>query len=347
MCYLRRKWGKAMTNNTSVFFRRLAGGSFKRMLAQIDIVHNETGRSRALIFADMAWCIMRYGVGYRDYRVFGFSEIRGKYRMTFLTMNKNLELCERLNSRKFTYLFDDKATFNARFSEYIGRDYIDLRKADKSEFAEFCKGRSTIFAKRVNDFGGSGISRVRIGGKTNFGKLYDHLCNKGQFLVEEELKQHERMKLLSPSSVNTLRIVTIRHNGKAEVLYAVVRMGVGGACVDNTCSGGIYAPIGSGGVISKPAFRDSTGEYFEAHPTTGTPLAGFEIPMFGEALELCRRAAAVVPQVGYVGWDVAITPDKPVLIEGNALPNYTLCQNFRYNDNNTGILPRINQILSE
>lgn len=339
--------GKDMTNNLSVFWGRLAGGSLKRMLAQIELVRGETGHSRALIFADMAWCIVRYGVGYRDYRVFGFSEIRGKYRMTFLTMNKNIELCERLNSKKFTYIFDDKSMFNSRFSEYIGRDYIDLRRVDKGGFAEFCKNRRTVFAKRVNDFGGSGISRVKIEIGTDLGKLYDHLCGKGQFLVEEELKQHERMKLLSPGSVNTLRIVTIRHNGKTEVLYAVVRMGVGDACVDNTCSGGIYAPIGSDGVISKPAFRDSTGEFFETHPTTGTRLTGFEIPMFGEALELCRRAAAEVPQVGYVGWDVAITSEKPVLIEGNALPNYTLCQNFHYNDNNTGILPRINRILSE
>lgn len=201
-----------------------------------------------------------------------------------------------------------------------------------------------MFAKRVSDFGGSGIARVMLGVETDL--LYERLRENGQYLVEDELKQHERMKKLSPSSINTLRIVTIFHGGKAHVLYAVVRMGVGGACVDNTCSGGIYAPI-VGGAISSPAFRDSTGEYFETHPTTGTPLVGFEIPMYAEAVELCRRAAAVVPEVGYVGWDIAITPEKPVLVEGNALPNYTLCQNFRYNGGQIGILPRINQILSE
>lgn len=336
-----------MLNNIKVFFRRVSGGSLKRMLAQIKLVHAETGRSRAATFADMMWCIMRYGVGYRDYRVFGFAEIRGKYRLTFLTMEKNLELCERLNSRKYIRCFEDKAEFNRRFSDYIGRDYIDLRRTDKSGFIRFCEGRKSVFAKPVSDFGGSGITREKITCGTDLAKLYEQLRGKAQYLVEEEIEQHEKMKLLSPSSVNTLRIVTIFHRGRAEVLYAVVRMGVcKDACVDNTCSGGLYAPIRCG-VIEKPAFRDSTGEYFEAHPTTGTPLVGFEIPMFDEAAELCRKAAEMFPQVGYVGWDVAITPDKPVLIEGNALPNYTLCQNFRYAENRTGILPRINQILSE
>lgn len=337
-----------MSKKIEFFLRRLSGGSLKRMLAQIELVHAESGKNRAATFADMTWCILRYGVGYRDYRVFGFAEIRGKYRLTFLTMEKNLELCERLNSREFNRCFEDKAEFNRRFSEYIGRDHIDLRRANKSGFIRFCEGRENVFAKPVSDFGGSGITREKITADTDLGKLYERLRTKGQYLVEEEIEQHEKMKLLSPSSVNTLRIVTIFHGGKAEVLYAVVRMGVReDACVDNTCSGGLYAPISSGGVIEKPAFRDSTGEYFEAHPTTGTPLVGFEIPMFREAAELCRKAAAVFPQVGYVGWDVAITHEKPVIIEGNALPNYTLCQNFRYTEDRTGILPRINKILNE
>ncbi|MDE7362316.1 MAG: hypothetical protein K2N38_10330 [Oscillospiraceae bacterium] len=330
-----------------VMLRRIAGGSFKRMLAQIDLVHGETGKNRALIFADMTWCILRYGVGYRDYRVFGFSEIHGSDRLTFLTMDKNLALCGRLNDRCYTWQFEDKAAFNDRFSEFIGREFLDLRVADRAALERFCEGRRSVFAKRVNDFGGSGIARVRLSPRTDYAKMYEKLRVSGQLLVEEELGQHEKMKLLSPSSVNTLRIVTICHGGRAEVLYAVVRMGVGGACVDNTCSGGIYAPVTENGVIEKPAFRDSTGEYFDAHPTTGTIVVGFEIPMFAEALALCKRAAGVVPQVGYVGWDVAITPDKPVLIEGNALPNYTLCQNFRYTEDRTGILPRINKILDE
>jgi len=336
-----------MSNKTVIFFSRLAGGSFKRMLAQIELVHGETGQNRALTFADMTWCILRYGVGYRDYRVFGFSEIHGKNRQTFLTMDKNLALCERLNSCKFIRCFEDKAEFNRRFSDYIGRSFIDLRVTGKVGFARFCEGRKNVFAKPVSDFGGSGITREKITADTDLGKLYERLRGRGQYLVEEEIIQHDKMKPLSPSSVNTLRIVTIFHGGKAEVLYAVVRMGVReDACVDNTCSGGLYAPV-SGGVIEKPAFRDSTGEYFENHPTTGIPLVGYEIPMFGEALELCKRAAAVFPEVGYVGWDVAVTQSGPVLIEGNALPNYTLCQNYRYTNNRTGILPRINQILNE
>ena len=39
----------------------------------------------------------------------------------------------------------------------------------------------------------------------------------------------------------------------------------------------------------------------------------------------------------YVGWDVAITPDGPVLVEGNDLPGYDMCQNHRFHDDGRGI----------
>lgn len=58
--------------------------------------------------------------------------------------------------------------------------------------------------------------------------------------------------------------------------------------------------------------------------------------MFFEAVEMCKKAALVVPQVGYIGWDVAITPTRPVLVEGNTLPSYDMCQNYGHIDNKTG-----------
>ena len=72
------------------FFRRLFAGSFKRMFGYIGTIHKETGKNRFIMFFDMIWCIFRYSVGYMDYRVFGFANIKGKNRRTFMTMNDNI-----------------------------------------------------------------------------------------------------------------------------------------------------------------------------------------------------------------------------------------------------------------
>lgn len=55
----------------------------------------------------------------------------------------------------------------------------------------------------------------------------------------------------------------------------------------------------------------------ERHPDTGVVFDGFEVPFFHEALMVARQAAEMVP-VSVAGWDVAISHDGPVLIEGNA-----------------------------
>lgn len=334
-------------NKIKIFFRRLFGGSFKRMFKQMALIHKETGANRFPMFFDMIWCIFRYGVGYMDYHVFGFARIKGKKRRTFMTMNDNSAVSHALNSREYFKYFDDKALFDEKFREFIGRGFIDLRNCEAAELKKFCEGKSTVFAKHVNDFGGSGISREKITESTDFDALYARLRENKQFLVEEELVQHEKMNELSPSSVNTIRIVTLYYNNEARFMYALVRMSNGSTCVDNICSGGMYVSVGGDGVIRKPAYCDATGEYYTEHPFTKTEFSGFEIPMFAEAVELCRKAARVYPQVAYIGWDVAITPACPVLVEGNTLPSYDMVQNYGHIDEKTGIKPRFEEVLGK
>ena len=61
--------------------------------------------------------------------------------------------------------------------------------------------------------------------------------------------------------------------------------------------------------------------------------------MFNEAVELVERAATVVPQVGYVGWDVAISDNGPVIIEGNSFPG-VFQKRASLSDDKTGIIPK-------
>jgi hypothetical protein len=99
-------------------------------------------------------------------------------------------------------------------------------------------------------------------------------------------------------------------------------MPVGDAIADNIAQGGLAAPIDvASGRISGPAIRKDKrigASSHSTHPSTGTVLEGFLIPFWQDVVALTLTAHKAFPSVYSVGWDVAILPNGPILLEGNA-----------------------------
>ena len=62
---------------------------------------------------------------------------------------------------------------------------------------------------------------------------------------------------------------------------------------------------------------------------------------------LASEAAQVIPQVGYVGWDVCFTPNGPCLVEGNPFPGHDIYQLPVHTPDKIGIMPRFREIEAE
>jgi glutathione synthase/RimK-type ligase-like ATP-grasp enzyme len=56
------------------------------------------------------------------------------------------------------------------------------------------------------------------------------------------------------------------------------------------------------------------------HPMTGERIEGFQLPFWKESVELALRAHETLPTIALVGWDIALTAEGPVIIEGNSTP---------------------------
>lgn len=318
------------------FFSRFSLSTVKRFFHNLNLAHRESGKSRIVLFFDMVYCMFTYWIGHMDYVTFGFAYIGKEKRRTFMTMDDNIALVHRLNDRSAYSLLDDKMVFNKTFRQFLGREFIDLRDGI-AVFRQFCAGKTCFFAKQLQSFGGLGVEKVRLEGQ-DLQSLYDRLMENKMYLAEEAIVQHPTMDLLCDKSVNTLRITTIvSDKGNANPVYALVRAGSGKNDVDNVTSGGMYTLLSDEGVITHPMFCDKAMAYYTAHPLSGQAFIGFQIPFFREALALCCEAAKVEPRMRYIGWDVAITPEGPVLVEGNNLPGYDMCQNHRFHDDGCGL----------
>ena len=150
-------------------------------------------------------------------------------------------------------------------------------------------------------------------------------------LVQPRVINHLLIADLSNGALATVRIMTcLNQQGAVEVTNAVFRMARGdNTVVDNFHAGGIAASVdlhsGTLGSATDLGVRAVTG-WCERHPNTGAQICGRILPLWPETLALVQRAHAVFSDRVVVGWDVALTPDGPQLVEGNGAPDLDIIQ---------------------
>ena len=217
-----------------------------------------------------------------------------------------------------------------------------LENNNYNEFEKFLKENKAIIVKPIDDEGGHGVEKFVYDTSTDCKQIYNKLLENNQLLVEECIKQHEKMDELYSKSVNTMRMFTFYKNGEPYFLQAVLKIGNGGV-VDNFSSGGMYTYVSNEGNVYVEAI-DREDHIYTEHPISGEKIVGFKVPMFKEAVELVKECAKVIPEIAYVGWDVAISDKGPVIVEGNCFPGVYQVKPSLV-DKKEGLIPKYNEIM--
>ncbi|QIG47009.1 hypothetical protein G5V57_04145 [Nordella sp. HKS 07] len=162
--------------------------------------------------------------------------------------------------------------------------------------------------------------------------LLERIKNRDEeVIIQTRLLNHESLRDLSNGALSTVRILTLLdETGTYEATHAGLRMAVGAnRLVDNSHAGGIIAAVemksGRLGPATDIGLRPEVG-WRTHHPDTGAAIEGRVLPFWPETVALaCRAHATFAPRV-LIGWDIAITSEGPVLIEGNGAPGIDLIQ---------------------
>lgn len=225
--------------------------------------------------------------------------------------------------RSFIKYFNNKVRFLKTFEAFVGREWLDMRVTSFDAFQEFC-GRHREFVKKpITQSQGLGIEVINPpAGQTQLTKLFRELV-KSRVLIEEVVHQHPALAEVNASSLNTVRVHTVRRpGGSIDVVTAYVRFGRQGSRVDNFHSFGVAALVDIATGVTTTSGRNLSGDCFDVHPDSGVPLPGFQVPCWHQVVAMAAAAAAVIPQMHHVGWDIAITSDgQAEMIEGNSFPS--------------------------
>jgi hypothetical protein len=181
------------------------------------------------------------------------------------------------------------------------------------------------FCKKLSGLQGKGAFRLSVKSNrilfANGETTPDNLARRldGTYLFQERVKQHRDLDILFPHALNTMRIVTFNIDGNIQVFNAAMRIGTGTSNVDNWGIGGIAVGIDlQTGTLRKHGFyKPKYGRLVDEHPDTKVIFEGFAIPFFKESIEMVSSMHRYLYGLHSIGWDVAVSPDGPVLIEGN------------------------------
>ncbi len=227
-------------------------------------------------------------------------------------------------------LLQDKYLFWSYLSHHGIPVVPVLAHTTNGEFYDFTGGKLAslkgLFAKPAGELCGTGALSISImdGAFIANGQKIDlrNMAKSGDMIFQPIVENHPELKAINSCTLNTLRIVTcIAKNGTIELWDpGMIRIGRANANVDNFAKGGIGVGIDENGRLRRYGYTHDKNWCFhktERHPDSGFVFDRMQVPFYADATKTALAAHKLFPTLKTVGWDVAITPTGPLLLEGN------------------------------
>lgn len=279
--------------------------------------NNISANERSRLKRRMRYAYIRYGWSFSEFFMMNFESCNHKQRKEFVPDVQRCYFYKIVNPEKYHELFTDKFNTYTQYKQYFKREVCKVVswEQDGVRLMEFAQKHDRFIIKPIDSSLGLG---VQIVANVDDNKAKSLLTNYPNGIIAEELiVQCAELSSLYPLSVNTIRLTTFLQKDGVKIVRPFMRIGRGGKVVDNGGQGGLICALdlGTGKII---AVRDEMGVSYEKHPDTGHELIGFQVPRWEEALSLAKELSQVLPGCPFVGWDLALTNDGWVVVEGNS-----------------------------
>lgn len=333
---------------------------FKKIQYVYTLCHTRAKQGHLSTFRqilEIAYLQIVHGFGYSLYHFAGMwdKDASWDYKTSFLSQKKYAHKVHELNERKYHGVTQYKPFEKAFFKlfgiptgTYIGTLNTVWGRTANGQNLRTCEDLhnlldhyvgSIVCFKLFEGAGGLGFKAFDIIKEENkiqacllpnrekfdleslLNKLLDE--NQTGWVLEEYIEQHATISAINPSSVNTIRLYVFQDKqGHVRVLGGFLRIGRQGSMIDNTSAGGMRCRIDiETGILGKVTEKDPMMRATSQHPDHGSQVEGVSIPFWNEAMELGIKTLTVLPKTRFAGFDVAITPEGPVMVEVNIQPD--------------------------
>lgn len=227
---------------------------------------------------------------------------------------------------------EDKYRLYQRIKPFYKREIIEIRSMDDYDtFASFAEKHPVFVVKPADYFYGIGIHKAsakEYGGDCR--AMMEAILREGQavhdkhpsrdsrMVLEELICQDESLARLHSGSVNVIRVTAVRgKDGKIHIYHPWIKAGINGSFVATAAQEGFVAEIDPAtGVVITDGYQE-TGNTYQFHPNSGIRIKGFQVPRWNELTDMVQALMEQLPKFGYIGWDLALTPEGWCVVEGN------------------------------
>lgn len=156
---------------------------------------------------------------------------------------------------------------------------------------------------------------------------YTHRLADHGYLAQPALEPHpDLVELTGLRTLSALRVLTAYRHGRVHTLHAWLKIPAPSRLTDNF-HGGVWGTLAAGVNLTDGRLTDLVGlfrpesslviERRTVHPTSARAIGGRDLPMWREAIGLAHRAHALHPKTATLAWDVVLSSEGCVVIDGN------------------------------
>ncbi len=253
------------------------------------------------------------GTSFSEYAGYGFYGKKRKEKRTYMTRRYMFRFFDAYNPIELRPRIGDKSLATKYYSDFLRREQY-TKKEGLDSFLDFSSRHNKLFVKKAVGWGGDGARTEMISCSEDAERVWKSLKN--DEVVEPIMSNHDLLRKIYPGSLNTIKITILQTPKGPLVVTAIIRFG-NNTIVDNVHSGGMAAGVNiATGRIETPAMDKHFKRYL-IHPETKQMITGVVIPEWDSIKSLAIQASLVTPGLRYTSWDIALTNDGPVMIEGN------------------------------
>ena len=269
-------------------------------------------------------------ISLNEYEWTKYYSLTEEQKKTVSTLWTRAQFRKTFTDRRYICTLSDKYIVSKVFSEFYGRKCVRMEDVTPDVLRELGVELGKVVIKPGCKGQGKGVKIFPVTTDAEITAAIEYVRKVKSGIVEDYIVQHEVLNNLNPNAVSIVRLYSLS-SPKGSYIFAPVLTTAISKEISNGCQDALtaMADIRTGLVISDACDHNKTVEH-TVHPVTGVPFKGLQIPFWDDTIAMMKKAVPQASKISNLGWDIAITPTGPIIIEANTIPGFNTAQYSGY-----------------